>query len=109
VIQLPFNVRDNQALMLPTQRVGRVLLPALKAAEKLGLYVMSSASVLQGAGIAEAEAPRLLAAAPGYTLITAALQVGRSTPGVGTALVGMRRMHSVEEALAVAHMPVLQD
>ncbi|OIO70079.1 MAG: hypothetical protein AUJ58_04135 [Zetaproteobacteria bacterium CG1_02_55_237] len=109
VIQLPFNIRDNQALMLPTQRVGRVLLPALKAAEKLGLYVMSSASVLQGEGIADAEAPRLLAAAPGYTLITAALQVGRSTPGIGTALVGMRRMHSVEEALAVAHMPVLQD
>lgn len=107
VIQLPFNIRDNQALTLPTQKVGRVLLPALKAAEALGLYVMTSASVLQGAEIPAVDESRLQAAAPGHSLITAALQVTRSAPGVGTALVGMRRIHSVEEALAVAHMPVL--
>ncbi len=107
VIQLPFNIKDHQALTLPTQKVGRALLPALKAAEALGLYVMTSASVMQGAQIPEADESPLRAAAPGYSLITAALQVSRSTQGVGTALVGMRRIHSVEEALAVAHMPAV--
>jgi len=109
VLQMPFNIRDNQALTLPTQKVGRVLLPALKAAEALGLYVMTSASVLQGTAIPESEVPDLRAAAPGYSLITAALQVTRSIQGVGTALVGMRRIYSVEEALAVAHLPILQN
>lgn len=104
-VQLPFNIKDHQALTLPTQKVGRVLLPALKAAEALGLYVMTSASVLQGTQIPEADVSHLQAAAPGYSLVTAALQVCRSTQGVGTALVGMRRIHSVEEAMAVAHMP----
>lgn len=106
VIQLPFNIRDHQALRLPTKKIGRSLLPALKAAEALGLYVMTSASVMQGAAIPEADTSRLQAAAPGYSLITAALQVSRSTQGVGTALVGMRRIHSVEEAMAVAQMPI---
>jgi aryl-alcohol dehydrogenase-like predicted oxidoreductase/nucleoside-diphosphate-sugar epimerase len=105
VVQLPFNIRDSQALMLPTQKVGRVLLPALQAAEALGLYVMTSASVLQGAEIPEADESRLRLAAPGHSLVTAALQIARSTPGVGTALVGMRRIYSVEEALSVASLP----
>lgn len=106
VIQLPFNIRDHQAATLPTQRVGRALLPALQAAEALGLYVMTSASVLQGAEIPQADESRLRAAAPGHSLVTAALQLARSTSGVGTALVGMRRIHSVEEAMAVAQMPL---
>lgn len=105
VLQLPFNIKDDQALALPTQKVESILLPAFQAAEALGLYVMTSASVLQGAGIPEADESRLRAAAPGHSLTTAALQVSRSTLGVGTALVGMRRIHSVEEALAVARMP----
>jgi hypothetical protein len=105
VVQLPFNVNDNQALRLPTQKVGRALLPAFQAAETLGLYVMTSASVLQGAEIPKADESRLRAAAPGYSLTTAALQIARSARGVGTALVGMRRIYSVEEALAVARMP----
>ena len=106
VIQLPFNVRDHQAATLPTQKLERAILPVLQAAEELGLYVMTSASVLQGAEIPEADESRLRAAAPGYSLVTAALQLARSTRGVGTALVGMRRMHSVEEAMAVAQMPI---
>lgn len=105
VLQLPFNVKDNQALSLPTQKVGRTLMPAFKAAEALGLYVMTSASVLQGTAIPQTEESRLRAAAPGHSLSTAALQISRSTPGVGTALVGMRRIHSVEEALEIARIP----
>lgn len=109
VVQLPFNIRDQQALTLPTQKLGRALLPALKAAQELGLYVMTSASVLQGAEIPEADESRLRAAAPGHSLVTAALQLARSTRGVGTALVGMRRIHSVEEAMAVAWMPLANE
>lgn len=104
VVQLPFNIRDNQASTLPTQKIGRALLSAFQAAEALGLYVMTSASVLQGAEIPQADESRLRAAVPGHSLVTAALQMARSTHGVGTALVGMRRIHSVEEALSVARM-----
>ncbi|WP_310450899.1 hypothetical protein [Sulfuritalea sp.] len=109
VIQLPFNIRDHQAVTLPTQKLGRATLPALQAAEALGLYVMTSASVMQGGGTAAADEARLRRATPGHSLITAALQVSRSGRGVGTALVGMRRIHSVEEAMAVAQMPLAHE
>ncbi|MCM2309335.1 MAG: aldo/keto reductase [Sulfuritalea sp.] len=109
VIQLPFNIRDHQAATLPTQKLGRATVPALQAAEALGLYVMTSASVMQGGETAAADEARLRAAAPGHSLITAALQISRSGRGVGTALVGMRRIHSVEEAMAVAQMPLAQE
>lgn len=109
VLQLPFNVKDNQALVLKTQKIGHTLMPVFKAAEALGLYTMTSASVLQGGAIPQADESRLRAAAPGHSLSTAALQVSRSTRGVGTALVGMRRINSVEEALAVARMPPVSE
>lgn len=97
-VQLPYNVRDHQSYTLPTQRVGNTLLPALAAAERLGLYCFTSASVLQGS-----RAPVTLdTLMPGMTAHTAALGAVLATPGVGTALAGMRSPARVEEALALA-------
>lgn len=104
VVQMPFNVTHHEAMSLGTQKVGRSTLSALDAARALDLYVMTSAGALQGAGIPAALAASLQEAAPGHALTTAALHVARSTAGVGTALVGMRRIESVEEALAVARL-----
>ncbi|MFH1871647.1 MAG: hypothetical protein ABIK82_04545 [Pseudomonadota bacterium] len=70
---------------------------------------MTSASVMQGGGTAAADEARLRRVAPGHSLITAALQISRSGRGVGTALVSMRRLHSVEEAMAVAQMPLAHE
>lgn len=104
VVQMPFNVRHHEAVSLRTQKVGRSMMTALDAAKALDLYVMTSAGALQGAGIPDAVIGSLQQAAPGHALTTAALHVARSTAGVGTALVGMRRIESVEEALAVARL-----
>lgn len=102
-VQLPYNVRDHQSYTLPTQRMGNTLLPALAAADRLGLYCFTSASVLQGH-----RAPETLdALMPGLTAHTAALGAVVATPGVGTALAGMRSGARVEEALALAARPPL--
>ena len=106
-LQLPFNVRDHEALTKPTQQIEGTLLPALEAAEKLGLYCFTSASVLQGSHVPHSHVASLCEALPGHLAHTAALQAARSAPGVGTALAGMRRITSVEEAMAVASQPLL--
>jgi aryl-alcohol dehydrogenase-like predicted oxidoreductase len=97
-LQLPYNVRDHQAYALATQRVGKQMLTPLAAARALGLYCFTSASVLQGAGVPAA----LTGLLPGFTPHSAALGAVVATPGVGTALVGMRSPTRVEEAIALA-------
>lgn len=104
MVQLPFNVRHHEAASSRTQKVGRSTMTALGAAQALGLYAMTSAGALQGASIPAGTQAALQEAAPGHALTTAALHVARSTPGVGTALAGMRRIQSVEEALAIARL-----
>ena len=76
----------------------------LEAAQTYGLYVMCSASILQSRltqGL-----PQLLAQV--FNLTTdaqCAIQFVRSTPGVGSALIGMKQVRHVEENLAVAKVP----
>lgn len=97
-LQFPFNVRDHQTLTLPTQQVGSKLLPALEAAQALGLYCFTSASVLQGGEVPLAFRDLL----PGFTPHTSSLGAVLASLGIGTALAGMRRASNIEEALALA-------
>lgn len=105
VIQLPYNLRMTQALTVANQRMGKVSVPIVQAAEQLGIYVMTSASILQG------QLARNLPAAFGQVLeglstdAQRALQFVRSTPGVGTALCGMQRVAHVEENAALVGVP----
>jgi aryl-alcohol dehydrogenase-like predicted oxidoreductase len=85
VVQLPLNRRMTEAADLATQ-AGRTL---LDAAADLGVYVMSSASILQGKLAPDAAAGQ------------AALDWTRTRPGLGTALVGMSRIEHVERNAAV--------
>lgn len=85
VVQLPLNRRMTEAAELATQ-AGRTL---LDAAADLGVYVMSSASILQGKLAPDAAAGQ------------AALDWTRTRPGLGTALVGMSRIEHVERNAAV--------
>ncbi len=105
VIQLPHNLAMPEALTLDNQTVDGEAMPTLIAAEKLGLTVMCSASIMQS---------RLTQGLPPFVAeafhnlnsdAQRAIQFVRSTPGVTTALIGMSQRSHVEENLQLAKTP----
>jgi aryl-alcohol dehydrogenase-like predicted oxidoreductase len=104
VIQLPHNLAMPEALTRQNQQVEDQTLSALEAAQAFEVYVMCSASILQSRlthGL-----PDVLAQV--FHLDTdaqRAIQFVRSSPGVGSALIGMKQVRHVEEDLAVAKVP----
>ncbi len=100
----------TEAFTRANQRVGKETVPALEAARRLGVYVMASASVHQGQ-LTRNLPPMLTEFLPGLqTDAQRALQFVRSTPGVGTALVGMKSVaHVVENAGVAATAPMPWD
>jgi aryl-alcohol dehydrogenase-like predicted oxidoreductase len=109
VIQLPYNLAMPEAYAAATQVVGDERLTVLEAAERFGIAVMASASLLQGQ--LSRRLPQALADAfPGLdTSAQRALQFVRSTPGITSALVGMGTRDHVRENLAVARLPPLPE
>lgn len=120
VVQLPYNLALTEAHRAATQSLshpgGDRRVPLLDAARDLGVYVMASAPILQGqlAESLDDDLTRALDAAtqsvnpsfrPGFTQplthAQRALQFARSTPGVGTALIGAKRVAHVEQAAQV--------
>ncbi|MBI4636688.1 MAG: aldo/keto reductase [Candidatus Rokubacteria bacterium] len=102
VIQLPYNLAMPEAFTLGNQRVGGVMVSTLEAARRLGVYVMASASVYQGQ-LTRGLPPVVAEFLPGLTTdAQRALQFVRSTPGIGTALVGMKSLAHVDENTGVA-------
>jgi aryl-alcohol dehydrogenase-like predicted oxidoreductase len=105
VVQLPYNLAMPEAFVRANQAVGGALVPLAEAARRLGVYVVASASVYQGQ-LARNLPPMVATLLPGLaTDAQRALQFVRSTPGVGTALVGMKSAAHVEENAAVAAVP----
>lgn len=106
-IQLPFNLAMPEAL-LATQQVGPDRVPVLEAARRLKIDVVSSASICQGQIIGKI--PDELGEALGKDLTDAqrALQFTRSTPGLTSALVGMKTSEHVKENLALVKMAPLE-
>jgi aryl-alcohol dehydrogenase-like predicted oxidoreductase len=102
VVQLPYNLAMLEALTTRNQRVGKETVSFLEAAHHLSITVMASASMLQGK-LAH-QLPAVIAEAfPGLTSdAQRAIQFTRSTPGITTALVGMKSTEHVEQNLAVA-------
>ena len=90
-----------EAWAFKNQEIDGALMSPIDAANRLGLTVMSSASLLQSR---LTELPGgLQERIPGLsTSAQRAIQFVRSTPGVTTALVGMKEAAHVEENLAVA-------
>lgn len=101
VIQLPYNLAMAEAFTHSNQTVDGEAVSLLEAARRLGIYVTTSASIYQG------QLSRNLPAVLGEHLpglatdAQRAIQFVRSTPGVGTALVGMKRVAHVEENAAL--------
>lgn len=102
VIQLPFNLAMPEAWIFPNQRFGAGTVPVLQLAHRLGLIVMTSASLMQG---------KLAGPVPDFMGSYArgldkasqrALQFVRSVPGVTTALAGMKQKSHVDENIKTA-------
>lgn len=102
VVQLPYNLAMPEALTKQNQTVGKVTVSFLEAAHQLEMTVMASASLLQGK-LARQLPPFVSEALTGLaTDAHRAIQFTRSTPGMTTALVGMKSAAHVDQNLALA-------
>ena len=107
-IQLPYNLGMHEAFSLKNQVVDGEELSTLSACGKLGIYVYTSASLYQGNVIGRI--PDQIKEKMGSDKdVLAALQFVRSTPGVGTALVGMSRKEHLEENLGIENLEPLRE
>jgi aryl-alcohol dehydrogenase-like predicted oxidoreductase len=107
VIQLPYNLAMPEAFTRASQRLDGGFFSTLEVARHLGVYVMASAPLLQGR-LAQGLPAEFADLVPGFTTdAQRALQFVRSTPGIGTALVGMKSVAHVEENAVVAARPPL--
>ena len=105
VVQLPYNLAMTEAFTQANQPSGRETVAPIEAARRLGVYVMTSASIYQGQ-LSRNLPPVLAKLLPGLdTDAQRALQFVRSTPGVGTALVGMKSAPHVAETAGLAKVP----
>jgi aryl-alcohol dehydrogenase-like predicted oxidoreductase len=102
VIQLPYNLGMPEAFTRASQQLETGFFSTLDVARHLGVYVMASASILQGR-LARGLPAEFADLVPGLeTDAQRAIQFVRSTPGIGTALIGMKSVAHVEENAAVA-------
>lgn len=108
LIQLPFNQGQVEGFTRFNQAANaEQVMSTLQAAYQLGLYVMASHSLLKGQlatqvlDVVQQAMPSSLSAAG------CAMQFTRSTPGIGTALVGMSQPEHIHDMLAVAALPVM--
>jgi aryl-alcohol dehydrogenase-like predicted oxidoreductase len=93
-VQLPFNLTMQEAATIANQEVDGEPVTMLEAANRLGITVIASASLLQ-ARLVASDAQR-------------AIEFVRSTPGITTALVGMSKREHVRENLAPAQLSARQ-
>jgi len=100
-VQLPCNLGMTEALTRPNQLFDGARVPVVEAANKLGITLMASASMLQGK-LSRGLPPFVSAALGLQNDSQRALQFVRSTPGVTTALVGMSRVEHVRANLSLA-------
>jgi aryl-alcohol dehydrogenase-like predicted oxidoreductase len=101
VIQLPYNLGMTEAFTRANQRLKDRVVPVLEAARDLGIAVMASASLHQGQ--LTRLPPMMAQYVPGLTTdAQRALQFVRSTPGITTALTGMKTSAHVDENTTIA-------
>ena len=107
VVQLPINLAMPEAWVLANQDYGAQKIPFLEIAQKLGVIVMASASLLQGqlARPFPAQFQGLFGNLKKSSQCS--LQFVRSCPGVVTALVRMKHEEHVLENLETALVPSL--
>ncbi len=103
-VQLPFNLAMPEALMRPNQSVGGKTMSMVQAARELGVTLIASASLLQSHLVGKVSA--VIHDTFGLKDdLECALQFVRSTPGIATALVGMKRAEHVKANLRLVGIP----
>ena len=107
-IQLPYNLGMPEAYTLKNQEVDGQRLSTLEACERLGVYTYISASIYQGRVIGRVP-QELKQKLKVEKDVHASLQFVLSTPGVGTALVGMSKLEHLEENLQILSIPRLSE
>ncbi|HYI96053.1 MAG TPA: aldo/keto reductase [Bryobacteraceae bacterium] len=108
-IQLPFNLAMPEAFTSRHELLDGKMMTPLEVAQRLSITVVSSATILQGK-LAHELPDTLAEQMPGLeTDAQMAIQFGRSTPGITTALVGMSSALHVKENLAVAQAQPLDE
>lgn len=108
IVQLPFNQAMTEGFTRFSQATGQGnVASAIQAAHQLRVYVMASHSLAKGLLAREcSDAVRARLAALTND-VRRALQFNRSTPGIGTSLVGVSTREHLEDVLAVARMAPL--
>ncbi len=106
-VQVPCNLGSPEALIRKTQPIDGSLVPAVTAAQRLGLSVAFSRPV--AAGRLPPQKPALVKALGDglATDIQRALQFARGIPGTASALVGAKQPAHVAAALSVVATPAL--
>ncbi len=97
-----------EAYTLKNQEVDGQRLSTLEACERLGVYTYISASIYQGKVIGRVP-QELKQKLKVEKDVHASLQFVLSTPGVGTALVGMSKLEHLEENLQILSIPRLSE
>lgn len=100
VIQLPINIYMPEAALKRNQELDGKWVTTLEAAEKMGLFVMSGATLLQTQALKENKLLSIQALDNlGDSTACRAIQIVRSLPGITTALVGMKTVKHVQDNL----------
>ncbi|AAC06627.1 aldo/keto reductase [Aquifex aeolicus] len=106
-IQLPYNLGMPEAFTLKNQQVSGKTLSTLEAAQELGVYTYISATIYQGNVIGRV--PERLKEFFGLENdVHVAIQFVRSTPGVGTFLIGMSKTQHLLENIKVLEIPPVE-
>ncbi len=108
LIEMPFNAVMPEGFSRFNQITGEgAEASTLQAALALNLYTVASHGLFKG-HLARQPVDILVQAMPGLANdARRALQFNRSTPGLGTTLVGLSTLAHLEDLLAVARMPLL--
>lgn len=110
IIQLPFNMGMTEGFTRFNQATGQGNVSStLQAAYQLGVFVMASHAMMKG-HLAQQTLEEVQAKMPGLkNPAQYALQFARSTPGVGSALVGISQQAHLDDLLLVARQaPILR-
>jgi aryl-alcohol dehydrogenase-like predicted oxidoreductase len=109
ILQLPINIYMPEAAIKENQELDGKWATTLATAKKMGLFVMSSATLLQtqvlkGRKLFSFQVLDNL----GDSTARRAIQVVRSLRGVTTALIGMKKVKHVQENLQLLKVPKLK-
>ncbi|MCX7893305.1 MAG: aldo/keto reductase [Burkholderiales bacterium] len=108
VVELPFNQAMTEGFTRFSHATGKGnIASTVQAARQLGVYVVASHTM--GKGLLAREAADAVRGALGALANDAqrALQFNRSTPGIGTSLVGISNPAHLADLVAVARVPPL--